>query len=133
MRILLDTHALLWLLGDDPRLSDPARNVILDPMNEVFASIASFWEMAVKIRVGKLASLDVAQIMTAVATEGIELLEIRPTHIGALQQLPFYPDHRDPFDHLLVAQAISEGMIFMSEDRNVHRYAVARIACSSGR
>ncbi len=132
MRLLLDTHALIWLVEDDPRLHDKARDAILDPANDVFVSIVSFWEIAVKIRVGKFAGPDVEKLMAAVTGHGLTLLPFEPRHIVELLRLPFYPDHRDPFDHQLIAQAIAEALVFVSEDENTSRYAVRRTTCSNG-
>ena len=129
MKLLLDTHALLWWLGDDRRLGSKARDMIADPTNRVMVSAVTLWEIAVKVRVGKLEA-DIADIVEAVARDGFILLGIGPTHLRALAGLPFHEDHRDPFDHLLVAQAISEGATFLSEDRHTPRYPVAFVTCS---
>lgn len=130
MKILLDTHALLWWLGDDGRLERRARESIADLASVVLVSTASLWEIAVKIRVGKL-SADIADISDAVARGGFTLLHIDQAHLATLATLPFHQDHRDPFDHLLIAQAICEGATFLSEDRHVSRYPVAFTTCSN--
>ena len=129
MKLLLDTHALLWWLGDDGRIGSKARELIADPANHVLVSAVLLWEIAVKVRVGKL-DADIAEILDAVARDGFTLLDISPAHLKALADLPFHEDHRDPFDHLLVAQAISEGATFLSEDRHTPRYPVAFLTCS---
>jgi PIN domain nuclease of toxin-antitoxin system len=132
VKLLLDTHALIWLIADDARIGKQAREVIVDPGNDIFVSIVSFWEIAVKIRIGKLKKVDLEKVMAAVMSHGLELLHLEPHHIAELIKLPFHPDHRDPFDHQLIAQAIAEDLIFVSEDRNTLRYPVQRIACSNG-
>ncbi len=121
MRLLLDTHVLLWWLSDDRRLPERARSAIADPGSEVLASVASLWEIVVKVRVGKL-DADIAAIERAVIDEGFTRLAISPSHLAALAVLP--RQHRDPFDHLLIAQAISEDALLVTEDQAMHRYPV---------
>lgn len=129
MKLLLDTHALLWWLNDDGQLGQQARELIADPGNDVLVSAVSLWETVVKVRVGKLEA-DIGEISEAVEKEGFTRLGISTAHLAALGGLPLHPDHRDPFDHLLIAQAITEGATFISEDRNTHRYPVRFITCS---
>ena len=128
MKLLLDTHALLWWLNDDARLGRRARDAISDPDTHVLVSAVSLWEVVVKIRVGKLQA-DVESIVAAVQDGGFTALDIGPEHPLALARLPFHPDHRDPFDHLLVTQAIAEGATFVSEDQHASRYAVRVLPC----
>jgi PIN domain nuclease of toxin-antitoxin system len=127
VRLLLDTHALLWWLADDDRLGQRARGLIEDPGNEVLVSVASLWEAVVKARVGKL-DADIGGIVDAVGREGFALLGIAAEHLSALAGLPAH--HRDPFDHLLIAQAIAEDAAFVSEDRNAPAYPVRVVSCS---
>lgn len=129
MRILLDTHALLWWLNDDMRLGRRARDAVADPDSDVLVSMVSLWEIVVKTRIGKPRA-DLGQIMGAVRGDDFTLLEIVPAHLLELALLPFHPDHRDPFDHLLVAQAITEHATFLSEDRHAARYSVGILPCS---
>lgn len=127
MRVLLDTHALLWWLTDDIQLGRQARELVEDPGNDVLISVVSLWEIVVKTRVGKLEA-DIKEIMDAVEQEGFTLLDIGIAHLLSLVGLPMH--HRDPFDHLLIAQAISEDATFVSEDRNTARYPVRMVRCS---
>ncbi len=121
MKLLLDTHVLLWWLADDARLGTQARELIADPGNDVLVSAVSLWEIAVKTRIGKLAaSLD--DILDAVRANGFIRLGLEDTHLHALMTLPMH--HRDPFDHLLLAQAVSEGAMFCSDDANAGKYGV---------
>ncbi len=129
MKLLLDTHALLWWLSDDDALGPQARSVIGEPDNDVLVSVASLWEIAVKVKVGKLEA-NVENVAGAIQRGGIGLLDIRTRHLAALSELPKHPDHRDPFDHLLIAQAITEEATLVSEDRHTPRYAVRFITCS---
>lgn len=127
MRLLLDTHALLWWLADDDRLGLQARELIEDPGNDVLVSVVSLWEAVVKARVGKLKA-DVSEIADGVQREGFALLNIERMHLLTLAGLPLH--HRDPFDHLLIAQAIAEDATFISEDRNARNYPVRSTRCS---
>jgi PIN domain nuclease of toxin-antitoxin system len=127
MKLLLDTHGLLWWLNDDDQLGPQARALIEDPGNDVLVSVVSLWEIVVKVRVGKLEA-DIQELVSAIEQEGFVLLEISAAHLLTLASLPMH--HRDPFDHLLIAQAISEGATFVSEDQNTPSYPVAFITCS---
>ncbi|ANY79505.1 twitching motility protein PilT [Microvirga ossetica] len=127
MRILLDTHTLLWWLEGDPRIERQAQDLIADPANDILVSIASLWEIVVKVRVGKLEA-DIRDIVSAINAQGFETLEIRPEHLEDLVRLPMH--HRDPFDHLLIAQAIAEGLTLLSEDQHVSAYPAAHVTCA---
>ncbi len=127
MKLLLDTHALLWWLSDDPKLGEHARNLIADPANDILVSAVSLWEILVKARAGKLVA-DIQEILNEVEAQGFELLEIGPAYLLALATLPMH--HKDPFDHLLIAQAIAEAATFLSEDGYTPRYPVRYVACS---
>lgn len=127
MKLLLDTHALLWWLADDDRLGTRARALIEDPASDVLVSVVSLWEVAVKTRVGKLEA-DVVEVAAAVEAGGFALLGIDVAHLAALATLP--ARHRDPFDHLLIAQAIAEDAAFLSDDRHVPDYPSRFVRCS---
>jgi PIN domain nuclease of toxin-antitoxin system len=129
VRLLLDTHALIWALGDDPRLGVAARQIVADPANEVWVSVISLLELTIKARIGKLRA-DIAEVTETLGPAGFRLLELRPAHLIALAQLPVFAEHRDPFDHTLIAQAVAEAMTFVSDDRNASRYPVQRLRCS---
>lgn len=116
MRLLLDTHALLWWFTDDARLSAKARAEISDERNEVFVSSASAWEIATKVRLGKLDTVPqvVERFAELLAADGFETLPIGLPHAlraGALAQL-----HRDPFDRMLAAQSELESMALVTAD-----------------
>ncbi len=130
MRLLLDTHALLWWLADDRRLGRRARALVADPGNDILASVVSLWEIVVKIRIGKLQA-DIGAIERQVAHEGFVRLPILPAHLASLAALPLH--HRDPFDHLLIAQARSEGATLISDDRNFAAYHVSLQTCDDTR
>lgn len=114
MRLLLDTHALLWWLNDDDKLGVQARRVISDSANDVLVSAVSLWEITVKLRIGKLEA-DIGEILAVLPDQGFERLDITDSHLITLAALPVH--HRAPFDHLLMAQAIAEGPHFVSEDQ----------------
>ncbi|MBW9075041.1 MULTISPECIES: type II toxin-antitoxin system VapC family toxin [Agrobacterium] len=127
MRLLLDTHALLWWLNDDAKLGSHARGLIGDPENDVLVSVVSLWEITVKLRIGKL-DADIEEILAVLPDQGFDRLEITDAHLVALAALPLH--HRDPFDHLLMAQAAAEGAHFVSQDRNVALYGIPFVTCS---
>jgi PIN domain nuclease of toxin-antitoxin system len=129
VKLLLDTHALLWWLADDKQIGRRARELVEDPANDVLVSMVSLWEIAVKMRVGKLKA-EIGVITDAVEKEGFALLDIGVTHLLTLVTLPVH--HRDPFDHLLIAQAITEDATFLTEDRNARRYPARIVTCSGG-
>ena len=104
MRILIDTHILIWMLEGDKQLSDQRRRIISGPANEIFVSVVSFWEIAIKTSTGKLTiSKTLSDILDEVAASSSILLLAEPIHTLAVSILPFH--HRDPFDRMLVAQA----------------------------
>jgi PIN domain nuclease of toxin-antitoxin system len=127
MRLLLDTHTLLWFYQNDPKLSPRALAMILDPANDKFISPASYWEIAIKLSVGKYA-LSVPYedfIRGAIDLNGFLYLPIEPRHTAALIALPYH--HRDPFDRLLIAQAIIEGIPIVSADGAFDPYPITRL------
>lgn len=119
---LLDTHALLWFLSGDERISTKSRKVISDPKNRCFISIASLWEMAIKIKIGKLdLSFDLKELATYLSRNNIEVLPIAFEHI--LETLDLEDHHRDPFDRIIIAQAKFERLTIISKDENFPKYA----------
>ena len=127
MKLLLDTHSFLWFIGGGSKLSTNARMLIEDVSNQSVLSIASLWEMAIKISTGKLI-LDQpfeTLIPQQMSRNGIELLEISFPHTVVVATLPFH--HRDPFDRLLIAQAIVEQIPIVSCDTAFDRYTITRL------
>ena len=125
MRILLDTHGLLWALFEPRRIPEASRNALLDPANDVSVSIASAWEVAIKSGLGKLTLP--GSLEDAVYDCGFRFLDITPEHCQAYGDLPRYEDHRDPFDRMLAVQAKLDGRRLMSNDRKLDRYGIQRI------
>lgn len=127
MKLLLDTHAFLWFLAGDPRVGPARRRRIEDPANDKFLSIASVWEMAIKISLGKLAIQgQLADLVDeAVAGGGIALLGISREHAVRVAALPWH--HRDPFDRMIAVQAIANGLTLMARDAAFDAYGVDRV------
>lgn len=119
-RLLVDTHALLWWLTDDSALSSTAREAFADPASEPLVSTASVWEIAIKRSLGKLTAPD--DLPDRISGEGFSWLPISPAHAWAVRALPIY--HRDPFDRLLVAQALAERLPLISADSQFEQYGV---------
>jgi len=124
MNLLLDTHAFIWWDSQSSSLSSKARAACTDPANELFLSLASVWEMQIKVQLGKLQlRAPLARIIEEQErTNRIGILQISIGHVFAVGKLP--PLHRDPFDRLLVAQAIEEGARLVSNDPLISQYPV---------
>ncbi len=120
---LLDTHTLLWYAGADPRLPPTFGQLIADPITRMVVSRASLWEITIKEGLGKLIlSQPYAQWMQTLRTYDFHFLEISDAHLLQLSQLPQVKDHRDPFDRLLIAQALSENLTLISRDGKFGAY-----------
>jgi PIN domain nuclease of toxin-antitoxin system len=127
VNLLLDTHTLLWFLRDDPSLSEPAKAMIVDPANHKFVSVASCWEIAIKSTRNKLGLSEPSGVLLAreLPRNGFDLLTIQLSHVGQVELLPEH--HKDPFDRLLVAQSLLEGMPLVSTDVQLDPYGVTRL------
>jgi len=125
MKVLVDTHAFLWGLIYDPRLSHKAREVLTAEMFQPVFSLVSLWEIAIKINKGKLNITvpSVASVRSEMESYGMELLPIRYEHVLRLESLPS-TTHADPFDRLLIAQALSENIPILTGDRAFRQYGV---------
>ena len=126
-RLLIDTHIFLWWNTEPARLSDAARDALMDPANALFLSVVSLWEMQIKIQLGKLSvppSLSVVVEQNRI-TNQLQLLGLLPEHIYALDTLMAL--HKDPFDRLLVAQTLIEEMILVTADSHVSAYPVTTL------
>jgi len=123
MDIILDTHAAIWFFEDDKRLSKTAIDAICNLKNGIYVSIASVWEMAIKLSTGKLVfDGDIDNFLETIYKNEFELLNISPKHIKTVTGLPFI--HRDPFDRMLMAQAIVEDMPIITVDENILKYDI---------
>ena len=120
MKVLLDTHILLWWMADDRRLPRSARIAIEDPANQIFVSIASLWETAIKFALKRVVA-DPEALRDAAERDGFSLLHIEAKHCSAVARLPHH--HNDPFDRMLVAQALAEPMRLLTHDAQLARYS----------
>jgi PIN domain nuclease of toxin-antitoxin system len=118
MRILLDTHLLLWALSSPMKLSTETRRLI--DTSGVYVSAASIWEVSIKASLGKLGA-DPTDILNALEPAGLSLLPILGEHAAKVAQLP--PRHKDPFDRILIAQAMTEPMILLTNDQALAGYS----------
>jgi PIN domain nuclease of toxin-antitoxin system len=129
LNLLLDTHALLWFLEDDPRLRPATLELLNDPHNDVLVSAATAWEIAVKAKLGKLAvAPDIADwLPMQLSANRMTQLPITFAHAAGVEYLPRH--HGDPFDRLLIAQARAENLTLVSTDAHFERYEVRLIRC----
>ena len=125
MRLLLDTHAFLWWLNDDPKLRAKARAAISDPGASVYVSAATIWELSIKARLGKL-DLEGTDPVGEIAANDFLELPISARHALAAGDLPRH--HDDPFDRMLVAQAQLEDLVIVTHDSKIDAYGVATLA-----
>ncbi len=126
MKLLLDTHAFLWFIDDNPRLS-PRAKALLESDADLLLSAGSLWEISIKVNVGKLTLAQPFDIFVPrqLADNDIEILPISLAHLGIVSTLPLH--HRDPFDRLLIAQARVEQLSIVSADTAFDAYSVARL------
>ncbi len=127
MKVLLDTHAFLWLIHDDDRLSRAARQTFLNMENRLFFSAASMWEICIKMSLGKISLREGWSqiIQEEMERSTINWLPIQRSHCVEVVRLPFH--HRDPFDRMLIAQALVEDMHLLSRDNRLSAYEIERI------
>ena len=121
-RYLLDTHALLWMISGDSRLSERVCEIVRDPKNKLFFSMAGYWELCIKLSLGKL-SLQKnweKHLDNELKTNGIQMLSIYPEHCREVVNLPFI--HRDPFDRLMIAQCHVEFASLLSAEGQMKKY-----------
>jgi PIN domain nuclease of toxin-antitoxin system len=126
MRLLLDTHVLIWNIGNQEALSEKVLALVDDPTHDKFISLASLWEMNIKISLGKLKlAQPTSQIVSDYLEAGLKLLPITIEHIQAVANLPW--PHRDPFDRMLIAQAQYEKLAIITQDARFRDYQVVVI------
>ena len=129
LNLLLDTHVLLWFLADDPHMRPDTLELIGDPRNDVFVSAASAWEIAIKVKLGKLAvASNIGKwLPEELAANRMKPLTITVAHAAGVEDMPLH--HGDPFDRLLIAQARAENLTIVTSDRGFERYEVPLILC----
>lgn len=120
MRLLLDSHAFIWAYAQPTELLAPARRAIGDSANDRFVSMAALWEIAIKVSNAKLSIPN--GIAAALADLALEVLPISLAHVSRIETLPFH--HRDPFDRMMIAQAMEEGLTIVTRDRQFQAYGV---------
>ena len=122
MKYLLDTHVVLWVAENSPFLSERAKDVILDKSTEIYVSVVSAWEVAIKLGTSKL-RLDggLSEFFRMIDDNGFITLPVERDYLLQLQNLPDF--HKDPFDRLIVATAVIENMTLITADENIHRYS----------
>jgi len=123
MNYLVDTHALLWMMFEPKKLSQNAKEILSDKSLHKFISITSLWEIAIKNRIGKLPlPMGISGITFKMGVIGIGRIGVDPRHIEIFNSLPLL--HRDPFDGIIIATALSEGMTIITGDENIQKYDV---------
>ena len=124
MKLLLDTHILLWAAGEPEQLSNQAKALIEDPQNQLYFSAASLWEISIKNKLGRADfKVDLAVLRRNLLDNGFEEIAINSAHALAVDMLPTI--HKDPFDRMLIAQTAVEGITLMTADSVVAKYPVA--------
>jgi PIN domain nuclease of toxin-antitoxin system len=123
MAALLDTHTFLWFVSGDKQLPEKIKNKILDINEPCYISIASLWEITIKIQIGKLKiAISIDDLFKYADRNQIEIVQITAEHLLVLASLPQH--HNDPFDRLIVSQAISENMTLYSKDKGLKKYKI---------
>lgn len=126
MKLLIDTHALIWFAEADSRLSANAKKAIELPENSKAISMATLWEMAIKMGLGKLhLSRPLSVIIPEIEANGFDLLPIKTEHVLQIEVLPYF--HRDPFDRMLIGQGLAEDMVLVSNEDVFDQYGVNRL------
>ena len=121
MKYLLDTHVVLWVAGNSPLLSEKAKAVILDKSSEMYVSIVSAWEVAIKLGTSKLSLKGgLSEFFRMIDDNGFATLAVERDYLLQLQNLPYF--HKDPFDRLIIATAAIEGMTMITNDENIQMY-----------
>ncbi|QJW91400.1 type II toxin-antitoxin system VapC family toxin [Spirosoma taeanense] len=124
MNVLIDTQILIWIQENNSAVSATARAVLTNPENRIYISKISFFELAIKLKIGKLPGFQITidELIRQTVQDGINVIELSNRHIAAYNQIPLYADHRDPFDRLLLATALVEKMPVISADEKFNRY-----------
>ena len=127
MKYLIDTHTLLWIVTKNKKLSKKVKDIYLNSENQIFISLASLWEMAIKINLKKLSINEPLKdfVKNQIKNNDINILDIKTKHILLLENLPYY--HMDPFDRLIISQSINEQIPLLSFDKVFDKYSIKRI------
>jgi len=123
MKYLLDTHVIIWYIEDSPELSIELKEIIDNPENSIYICSVSLWEIAIKMNINKLRlSLRLDELLANIKNSDFVILQIEDEYLKRYYDLPLI--HRDPFDRLLIATAISEGLVIVTADDNIYKYDV---------
>jgi PIN domain nuclease of toxin-antitoxin system len=127
VKVLLDTHTFLWWVADDPQISVTAKNIIVNPDNDIYLSVISAWEIIIKVGTGKLSLSEPPEIYipNPIASNQFEILPVQISHILKINSLPNF--HKDPFDRLLIAQSLVEDFSLITIDSAITQYPVKTI------
>lgn len=126
MKLLLDTHALIWFVEDDEKLPNSLSTILGNRRNQIFISIATLWEIAIKISLEKLViNKTFEEVLHLIKSNGFEIIPISEDHLSVLLKLPFF--HRDPFDRILASQSLVGDFVFVSKDIVFDSYNINRL------
>ena len=127
MKLLIDTHVALWLFNEHENLSKTASDCLRDEENELYISVASAWEVAIKYSLGKLPEFSggVKRFLQAIHENPIEIIGVASEYVEKVEELPYI--HRDPFDRIIIATALCEVMTILTADENIKKYDVKQI------
>jgi PIN domain nuclease of toxin-antitoxin system len=121
MRYLLDTHAIIWLIDESPKMPQGIKDIIINPQNQIFISSVSLWEIAIKLNLGKLdLKMGLNELLSSIRRSEIIVLQIEDAYLQGLSSLPFI--HKDPFDRLIITSAITENLTIITTDENIQKY-----------
>jgi PIN domain nuclease of toxin-antitoxin system len=123
VRLLLDTHVLLWWLRDLPELSPQTKAMIANPDSQLIVSVASFWEIAIKWRRGQI-DVSGSALHDETVANRIAVISVAHAHLKVLEAFEFALDHKDPFDHMITAQAVAENAVLVTADRRLLAYPI---------
>jgi len=130
VKCMLDTHTLLWAIGNTKKLSKKVIQTIIDPNNEIFISAVSLWEIAIKCSIGKLeVDFNIENIPDYCHTMGFSMMPLEPVDALNSYKLPFRNDHKDPFDRMLIYQCIQNGITFITIDSRIDLYKEDGLNC----
>jgi PIN domain nuclease of toxin-antitoxin system len=129
MKFLIDTHTFIWAISDYEKLSNKAKEIILDVENEIFVSTVSFWEISLKVRIGKfnLTGFEIKKAIEYVQKLNCKILNLEAIETSTFSELPLFENHRDPFDRMIIWQSIVNDMILISRDQMFKQYKKNRL------
>jgi len=129
MKFLIDTHTFIWAISDYGKLSDKAKEIILDVENKIFVSVVSFWEISLKVRIGKfnLTGFEIKKAIEYTQKLNCEILKLGAIETSTFSELALFENHRDPFDRMIIWQSIVNDMVLISRDKAFNQYKKNRL------